>query len=69
MLDHDIEPRWRKIFLEEWVTPYRPRDNRGLNEEYLTVRPRRAEGDQKPRIQDIIMVSFKLGNELSNGHG
>jgi hypothetical protein len=54
MLDHDFDPRWKKTSLEEWFTPYRPQDYQGLNEEYLTVRPRRAEEDQKssPRHDD-----------------
>ncbi|KAL6229643.1 hypothetical protein BDW75DRAFT_249454 [Aspergillus navahoensis] len=42
MRDLGLNPRRKKTFFEEWFTPYRPRDYRGLIEEYLTIQSSNA---------------------------
>jgi hypothetical protein len=63
MRDLGLNPRQKKTFFEEWFTPYRPQDYRGVIEEYPTTHSRQAGEDKKTEEPS------KLRNELSNGHG
>ncbi|KAA8646116.1 hypothetical protein EYZ11_005526 [Aspergillus tanneri] len=47
MRDLGLNPRRKRTFFEEWFTPYRPRDYRGLIQEYLTAHSRRVPADKK----------------------
>lgn len=39
MRDLGLDPRGKSSLFEEWFDPYRPRDYRGLIQEYLAVHP------------------------------
>jgi len=66
MQDLGLNPHRKKSFLEEWFTPYRPQDYRGLIQEYLATHPRVTPSTQEKT--DTVAIKKSMVNGAVNGH-
>ncbi|CAI7658403.1 unnamed protein product [Penicillium glandicola] len=69
MRDLDLNPRRKSSFFEEWFTPYRPSDYRGLIQEYLAVHPRVVSpGKRIEEKMKKVLVQEMVASGPVNGH-
>lgn len=71
MRDLGLNPYRKKTLVEEWFTPYRPRDYRGLVEEYLASNRLRRGQEEKSNSDTKTgeVNGFAKGNPKGYANG